>query len=143
MEILRLIAKWLFIICACISVVCVIIAYFATAFKKEEEQPRISVHMTTDEDFSIKGINYAGLSKEDVGDFSGTLVAVDDNEHDPHAVAVYKGTKRVGWLPRGNEKMHEEIKALGGSMKCRGFIDTDVDEDDGRKFFFGYVHPER
>ena len=90
-------------------------------------------------EYSIKGINPSGINDKYLGNHDGTAKAITDNDYDPYAVAIFVGTKRVGWLPAGCVDVHKEIMELGGSMDVHVYIGKAVDEDDGHEFYFGKV----
>lgn len=50
--------------------------------------------------YKIAGINLQKLTERHVGAFKGTLKAEDWNAFDPKAVAIYKGQKKVGYIPK-------------------------------------------
>ena len=93
--------------------------------------------------YSIKGINHANLDDSYLGEHDGYIQAITDNEHDPYAVAVYVGEKRVGWLPRGNSRIHGELLEIGGTLDVRIIISKAYDEDDGHPFYHGKVFVQR
>lgn len=101
----------------------------------------VTVETSTDSDeyaFSIKGINFCNLDDSMLGDFAGTARALKSNPHDPFAIGIYRGNKRVGFLPRGNQELHERITALGGSVDAVGYIAKA--EEDGKTFYYGKVN---
>ena len=101
----------------------------------------VSVSVTTDESdyqYSIKGINFCGIDDSMLGDFIGTARALKSNPHDPYAIGIYRGSKRVGFLPKGNQELHAKIMAVGGSVDADGYIAKD--KEDGRTFYYGKVN---
>lgn len=118
--------------------------------KLAKRQPVVSVQVTTSNDgedddltFSIKGINFRDLDDSYLGDFTGTAKALRSNPHDPYAVGIYIGSRRVGFIPGGNAEVHALIIRNGGSVDASGFIAKGQDETDGRYFYWGKVtlHP--
>lgn len=110
----------------------------------EEEVVRPTITVTRREDsqdytFSIKGINFRELDDSLLGDFVGTARALKSNPHDPYAIGVYIGSRRVGFLPGGNADLHARILEMGGSVDAEGYIAKGTDEDDGHEFFYGKV----
>lgn len=102
---------------------------------------KVTVTMTTDEDgyrYDIKGINFCNIDDTMLGDFFGTVRALKSNTHDPYAIGVYRGNKRVGFLPRGNKELHAKIMSVGGSTGIEGYIAKA--EDNGRTFYYGKVN---
>lgn len=116
-------------------------------FQEEDNQldiPTISVSITTEDDteyeYSIKGINFRDIDDSMLGDFVGTARALKSNSHDAYAIGVYRGNRRVGFLPRGNKELHAEIIARGGSVRVDGYIAKAEGEADGRTFYYGKVN---
>lgn len=112
-----------------------------------ETSPQVSITVSVEEEddddsdltFSIKGINYRDLDDSFLGDFVGTARALTSNPHDPYAIGVYVGSRRVGFLPGGNSELHARILSLGGSVDAEGYIAQGEDEDSGRLFYYGKV----
>lgn len=98
---------------------------------KEKRDPQLT--------FSIKGINYRDLDDSFLGDFVGTARALKSNPHDPYAIGVYIGSRRVGFLPGGNSELHARILDMGGSVDAEGFIDKGKDDEDEHEFYYGRV----
>lgn len=106
---------------------------------RNRNQLSVSVEMSEDDyEYSIKGINYCNIDDSMLGDFIGTARALKSNPHDPYAVGVYRGSKRVGFLPKGNQELHERIMAVGGSVDADGYIAKA--NEDGRTFYYGKVN---
>lgn len=90
-------------------------------------------------EYSIAGINFRGLNNSHLGPFDGVVVLEEDNPHDPFAVAIYRGRKKVGYIPkRDSITVHDDISKNGGCSVCSGFIYTFLDEN-GRERFAGKV----
>lgn len=109
--------------------------------EKQAGKPALSISVTTDEsnyEYSIKGINFCNIDDSMLGDFIGTARALKSNPHDPYAVGIYRGSKRVGFLPKGNKELHAKIMAVGGSVDADGYIAKD--NEDGRTFYYGKVN---
>ena len=109
--------------------------------KPEEQKPRVTVEVSTGETgptFSIKGINLSGIDDSYLGDFIGSAVALISNRYDPYAIGVYRGRKRVGFLPKGNKELHAKIRELGG-VTVSGYIAKATSEEDGHEFYYGKV----
>ena len=98
----------------------------------------VSVDDNDEYEYSIKGINYCGIDDSMLGDFEGTARALRSNTHDPYAIGIYRGNKRVGFLPRGNKELHARIMANGGSAGAMGYIAKA--EEDGHTFYYGKVN---
>lgn len=109
--------------------------------EKQTQKPTITISVTTDKsdyEYSIKGINYCGIDDSMLGDFIGTARALKSNAHDPYAIGIYRGSKRVGFLPKGNQELYAKIMAVGGSVDADGYIAKD--KEDGRTFYYGKVN---
>lgn len=104
-------------------------------------QARVELSMETTEvpdyPYSIKGINFCGLDDSYLGDFEGTARALKADKYDPFAIGVYIGSKRVGWLPKGNAELHGLILEAGGSVPCEGWISKG--NDASHSFYYGRV----
>lgn len=98
----------------------------------------VSVDDNDEYEYSIKGINFCGIDDSMQGDFEGTARALRSNTHDPCAIGIYRGNKRVGFLPRGNKELHARIMANGGSAGAMGYIAKA--EEDGHTFYYGKVN---
>lgn len=98
----------------------------------------VSVDDSKDFDYSIKGINFCAIDDSMLGDFEGTAKALRSNSHDPYAIGIYRGNKRVGFLPRGNKELHVRIMANGGSTGVMGYIAKA--EENGGTFYYGKVN---
>lgn len=91
--------------------------------------------------FSIAGANFRNLDETHLGEFIGKLKLEPDNPYDKNAIAIYRGRKKVGYIPRGMTiLLKEQFKINGGSMECFGFIHTFINED-GLERFAGTVIP--
>ena len=87
--------------------------------------------------FSIKGINYANIDDSYLGDHDGYIKAETDNPKDEYAISVHVGRKRVGWLPAGNKKLHEDLLTIGGKAKVDITISKAYDKKQNRYFYCG------
>ena len=119
-------------------------AWRAKLAEKEKQQAAggsVAVEVVDDDDrekYSIKGINMREIDDSCLGDFMGTARALKSNKFDPYAIGIYIGSKRVGWFPRGNARLHDEITARGGSVPVEGYIST-FTNDDGELLYYGRV----
>lgn len=85
--------------------------------------------------YNIAGINFRGLNTSHLGRFSGTLRLEEDNPHDPDAVAIYRGRKKVGYIPRSSSAaVHDDLQKEGGEANCEGYIYIFFDEYGAEKF---------
>ena len=110
---------------------------FKEAMKSKKKKSLGSVDLGgfDDEPIPIKGINFCDIDDSMIGDFEGYIRIQKSNRHDPYAIGVYKGRKRIGYLPRGSKELLEE----GGKADAEGYIVKRVDEESGRKFYYGEV----
>lgn len=93
-------------------------------FKTWEEQ-----NGADDIEYSIAGINFRGLNESHIGEFDGYVVLEVDNPHDPYAVAIYRGRKKVGYIPKvDSAAVHENLLKEGGRAGCLGYIYNFIDE---------------
>ena len=110
--------------------------------EKQSGKSPISITVTTDDNaqylYNIKGINYCGVTDSMLGDFIGTARALKSNPHDPYAIGIYRGNKRVGFLPGGNSELHTKIMSVGGSVDADGYIAKS--DDGGCIFYYGKVN---
>ncbi|RRC99089.1 hypothetical protein [Prevotella sp. OH937_COT-195] len=110
--------------------------------EKQSGKSPISITVTTDDNaqylYNIKGINYCGVTDSMLGDFIGTARALKSNPHDPYAIGIYRGNKRVGFLPGGNSELHTKIMSVGGSVDADGYITKS--DDGGCIFYYGKVN---
>ena len=119
------------------------IVLFVIFVSREEskKKKKVTLQRGIEGEYSIRGINRSGITDKYLGHFDGIAEAVTDNKHDPYAVAVYVGKKRVGWRPAGCIDVHEAIMELGGSIDVHVYIGKATDDDDGHEFYFGKVQP--
>lgn len=75
------------------------------------------------EKFQIAGAYYRNLPVEMVGRFNGYAMAETNNEYDPFAIGIYNDAgMHLGFLPRGNEKLHSYILDEGGRVHAYGYL---------------------
>lgn len=85
--------------------------------------------------YSIAGINFRKLDYSHIGPFEGTLQIEPENPHDSKAVAIFRGRKKVGYIPSEfNEDVFDELLKTGGRGRCIGYIHTFFDDEDEEKF---------
>ena len=92
----------------------------------------------------IAGINHRqGISRY-VGRVECALVPEPDNEYDPDAIKVVAEDRHhLGYISSGQTEMVCWLAANEFPYRCTAFIEEHEDEDDGRKFFTGYVYIKR
>lgn len=73
--------------------------------------------------FTMVGMAHRSISARALGKFEGYAVAQTDNLYDKYAIAIFReDTKHVGFLRRGNVKLHHYIAKQGGMVHCYGYI---------------------
>ena len=130
--------KWFFITVAAIVL---FVLFVGRNESKKGKTNKAALQHGIEGEYSIKGINMSGINDKYLGHHDGVSKAVTDNDHDPYAIAVYVGKKRVGWFPAGCIDVHEAIMELGGTIDVHVYIGKATDEEDGREFYFGKVQP--
>ena len=90
---------------------------------------------------SIAGINHrTGIGKY-IGRVKCTLVPEPTNQFDQNAIKVVSEDKHhLGYIPAYQTDF---VRSFTGNMfpyRCTAFIEQKRDEDDGHKFFVGYVY---
>ena len=80
--------------------------------------------------YSIAGISFRGLDRSHLGVFEGKLKREENNKHDPNAIAIYRGSKKVGYIPRyQNTGVLDALDPILGVGKCKGCIYLFIDDD--------------
>lgn len=92
----------------------------------------------------IAGINHRqGISRY-VGRVECALVPEPDNEYDPDAIKIVAEDRHhLGYIPSGQTDLVCSLTANEFPYRCTAFIEECDDEDDGHKFFTGYVYIKR
>lgn len=92
----------------------------------------------------IAGINHRqGISRY-VGRVECALVPEPDNEYDPDAIKIVAEDRHhLGYIPSGQTEMVCWLTANEFPYRCTAFIEEHQDENDGHKFFTGYVYIKR
>ena len=92
----------------------------------------------------IAGINHRkGISRY-VGRVECALVPEPDNEYDPDAIKIVAEDRHhLGYIPSGQTDLVCSFSANEFPYRCTAFIDEHEDEDDGHKFFTGFVYIKR
>ena len=94
--------------------------------------------------FKIAGINHRqGISRY-VGRVECALVPEPENEYDPDAVKIVAEDRHhLGYIPSGQTDLVCSLTANEFPYRCTAFIEACEDEDDGHKFFTGFVYIRR
>ena len=92
----------------------------------------------------IAGINHRqGISRY-VGRVECALVPEPDNEYDPDAIKIVAEDRHhLGYIPSGQTDLVCSLTANEFPYRCTAFIEEREDEDDGHKFFIGFVYIRR
>lgn len=91
--------------------------------------------------FDIKGISFRGLTPEsDKGKFYGYIEHEKGNPHDKYAIGVYNGNgKHLGYTPKGNVTLLNEIYEAGGKIEAWGYLRHIVDNYHNEEYLCGEV----
>ena len=92
----------------------------------------------------IAGINHRqGISRY-VGRVECALVPEPDNEYDPDAIKIVAEDRHhLGYIPSGQTDLVCSLTANEFPYRCTAFIEECEDEDDGHKFYTGFVYIRR
>ena len=92
----------------------------------------------------IAGINHRqGISRY-VGRVECALVPEPDNEYDPDAIKIVAEDRHhLGYIPSGQTDLVCSLTANEFPYRCTAFIEQCEDEDDGHKFYTGFVYIRR
>lgn len=94
-------------------------------------------------EFPIAGINFRDASEvaRCVGVFTARLVAEPTNEFDPSAIKViHEANIHVGYIPSKDTSIVRSLTSM--PALCFGEIQENIDEEDGRTFFYGSIFIE-
>lgn len=73
--------------------------------------------------YRIAGINYQKLKDSHLGAFKGHVVREDWNAYDPNALAIYRGKKKVGYIPKEySTEVIEKFTESVSKLPCYGCI---------------------
>ena len=92
----------------------------------------------------IAGINHRqGISRY-LGRVECALVPEPDNEYDPDAIKIVAEDRHhLGYIPSGQTDLVCSLTANEFPYRCTAFIEECEDEDDGHKFYTGFVYIRR
>ena len=92
----------------------------------------------------IAGINYRDCISRYVGRVNCALVPEPDNEYDPDAIKIVAEDRHhLGYIPSGQTELVCWLAANEFPYRCTAIIEEHEDEDDGHRFFTGYVYIKR
>lgn len=73
--------------------------------------------------YKIAGISFQNLSNKDLGAFKGTIRREEWNAFDEKAIAIYRGSKKVGYIAKEDcDEILERLPNQGGKAVCYGCI---------------------
>ena len=92
----------------------------------------------------IAGINHRqGISRY-LGRVECALMPEPDNEYDPDAIKIVAEDRHhLGYIPSGQTDLVCSLTANEFPYRCTAFIEECEDEDDGHKFYTGFVYIRR
>ena len=89
----------------------------------------------------IAGINHRQGINRYVGRVECALVPEPENEFDPNAIKVVaEDSHHLGYIPSNQTDFVRSMTGEQFPYRCTAFIKNAEDEDDGHKFFVGYVY---
>lgn len=92
----------------------------------------------------IAGINYRSNIGKYVGRVECALVPEPDNEYDSDAIKIVADDRHhLGYISTDQTDLVRSLTANDFPYRCTAFIDEHEDEDDGHKFFTGFVYIKR
>lgn len=110
------------------------------AAKGPEFEPVDPSMFDVDEAFHVAGINMNRASVRDCGTWKGFVFRDMENKYDKNAVAVFKGTKHIGYLHKEIAARYAKaIEERGGTLPAFVMIEQLRDEEDGHLFLNGMV----
>lgn len=87
---------------------------------------------------SIAGLSYRDIGIGDIGYFEGSLIKEPDNKYDKNAIAIYSGSKKVGYIPKSDNR---EI-ANSTDIDCLsifGYIEPEYDNYNNKQYYTGEI----
>ena len=92
----------------------------------------------------IAGINYREGINRYVGRVNCALVPEPDNEYDPDAIKIVAEDRHhLGYIQSGQTDLVCSLTANEFPYRCTAIIEEHEDEDDGHRFYTGYVYIKR
>ena len=89
----------------------------------------------------IAGINYRTGIDHYVGRVDCALVPEPQNEFDPNAIKIVAADRHhLGYIPSDQTDFVRSLAADKFPMQCLAIINEGEDEDDGHKFYYGFVY---
>ena len=92
----------------------------------------------------IAGINYRQGINRYTGRVMCALVPEPDNEFDPDAIKIVAEDRHhLGYIPTDQTDFVRSLAGGSFPYRCEAHIYEAEDEDDGHKFFYGFVYIKR
>jgi hypothetical protein len=92
----------------------------------------------------IAGINYRQGIIRYTGRVMAALVPEPQNEFDPNAIKIVAEDRHhLGYIPTNQTDLVRSLTDESFPYRCECHIYQGEDEDDGRKFFYGFVYIKR
>lgn len=92
----------------------------------------------------IAGINHRQGINRYIGRMECALVPEPTNKYDPEAIKIVaEDNHHLGYIPSDQTDFVRSLAANEFPYLCTAFISQEEDEDDGHKFFVGFVYIKR
>lgn len=92
----------------------------------------------------IAGINHRQGINRYIGRVECALVPEPTNKYDPEAIKIVaEDNHHLGYIPSDQTDFVRSLAANEFPYLCTAFISQEEDEDDGHKFFVGFVYIKR
>lgn len=92
----------------------------------------------------IAGINHRQGINSYIGRVECALVPEPTNKYDPEAIKIVaEDNHHLGYIPSDQTDFVRSLAANEFPYLCTAFISQEEDEDDGHKFFVGFVYIKR
>ena len=92
----------------------------------------------------IAGINYRTGMNRYKGRVMCALVPEPNNEYDPNAIKIVAIDRHhIGYIPVEQTDFVRSLTCENFPYKCEAYIYEAEDEDDGHKFYYGFVYIKR
>lgn len=87
---------------------------------------------------SIAGLSYRDISISDIGYFEGYLISESDNKYDKNAIAIYSGAKKVGYIPKSNNRELASSTDID-HLSIFGYIEPEYDNHNNKQYYTGEI----
>lgn len=113
-------------------------------FGSKESEPDVDQMIDNLRILKIAGINYRDGISRYVGRVNCALVPEPDNEYDPDAIKIVAEDRHhLGYIQSGQTDLVCSLTANEFPYRCTAIIEEHEDEDDGHRFYTGYVYIKR